>query len=156
MTAMKYDKYFVHETKSSPLHPQGSFPGIPLMRIDDRFMKGAFYFECIWITGPIPESKAFKPHSHDCDEYVGFFGSNLEDPFNLYAEIEFWFDDEKHVLTKNCLVFIPSGVWHTPIIINKVERPIFCLSTSPTVKYTQKVNRDPKWSHLEDPPEGKP
>ena len=148
---MKYSKYFVFETKSSPLHPQGGFPGIPLMRIDDRYMKGAFYFECIWLTGPIPESEACKPHSHDCDEYVGFFGSNIEDPFNLNAEVEFWFDDEKHIITRNCIVYIPTGMWHTPIIINKIERPIFCLSTSPTVKYSQRINQDPKWSHLKDP-----
>ena len=155
MTDTKYDKYFVHETKASPLHPEGGFPWIPLMRVDDRFMKGAFYFECIWLTGPIPESKAYKPHSHDCDEYVGFFSGSVDDPFNLDAEVEFWFDDEKHVFTKNCLIFIPAGIWHSPVIINRMKRPIFCLSTSPTTKYTQKVNRDPRWSHLEDPPEGK-
>jgi hypothetical protein len=155
MTKAKYDKYFIHQTDSSPLHPRGGFPGIPLIWVDGRFMKGAFYFECIWQTGPIPENKAYKPHSHDWDEYVGFFGSNVEDPFNLNAEIQFWMNDEKHVLTKNCLVFVPAGFWHGPVVVNNITRPIFCLSTSPTTKYTQNVNRDPKWAHLEDPPEGK-
>ena len=148
---MKYDKYFIHKGMSSPLHPQGSFPGVPLMRIDDRYTKEGFYFECIWITGPIPESKACKPHRHDCDEYIGFFGSNIEDPFNLNAEVEFWFDDEKHVFTKNCVVFVPAMTWHTPIMINSIEKPIFCLSTTPKLKYTQEVSRAPRWSHLRDP-----
>jgi hypothetical protein len=148
---MKYDEYFIHQTEPSPLHPEGSFPGIPLMRIDDRYMKEAFYFECIWITGPIHESEASKPHRHDCDEYVGFFGSNIENPFNLNAEIQFWFEDEKYIINENCIVYIPSGKWHTPIIIDKIERPIFCLSTSPVAKYTQEISRDPKWRHLKDP-----
>jgi hypothetical protein len=29
------------------------------------------------------------------------------------------------------------------------------LSTSPATKYTQNVNRDPKWAHLKEPPESK-
>ena len=155
MTTGKYDKYFIFESASSPLHPKTGFPWIPLVRIDDTVLPEAFYFECIWTTGPIPESKAYKPHKHDSDEFVGFFGTNLEDPTNLYAEVEFWFDDEKHVFTKNCVVFIPAGIWHTPVIITKLDRPIFCFSASPEIKYTQEVNRDPRWAHLEDPPEGR-
>jgi hypothetical protein len=155
MAKSKYDKYFVFEGQPSPVHPAGTYPWVPLMRIDDGFMKGAFYFECIWQIGPTPESKAFKPHSHDWDEYVGFFGSNVDDPFNLNAEIQFWMNDEKHILTKNCLIFVPAGVWHGPVVVNKLTKPVFCLSTSTALRYTQKVNRDPKWAHLEDPPEGK-
>ena len=148
---MKYDKYFIHKTESSPLHPEGCFPGIPLMCIDDRYLKDAFYFECIWITGPIQEKEASKPHRHNFDEYVGFFGSNTKDPLNLNAEIQFWFEDEKHIITNNCVVYIPSNKWHNPIIIEKIEIPIFCLSMSQNAKYTQEVSQDPRWSHLRAP-----
>ena len=154
MITGKYDKYFIFESAASRQHPREGFPWIPLMRIDDRVLPGAFYFECIWTTGPISSDMAYKPHKHDSDEFVGFFGSNLEEPSNLYAEVEFWFDDEKHIFSKNCVVFIPAGTWHCPIIINKLEWPIFCFSTSPTTKYTMEVNRDPKWAHLKEPPEG--
>jgi hypothetical protein len=156
MAAGKYDKYFIFEGTSSALHPKTGFPWVPITRIDDRLMPGLFYFECVWQVGEIPESKAYKPHSHDCDELVGFFGTNLEDPTNLNAEIEFWFEDEKHVFTKNCVVYIPAGKWHSPILVKNLTRPVFCFSTAPTSKYTQKVNRDnPRWAHLPDPPEGK-
>jgi hypothetical protein len=151
----KYDKYFIFETPSSPSHPKGSVPWVPLMRIDSKVMPGAFYFECVWTVSPISEKMAYKPHSHDSDEYVGFFGTNLEDPTNLNAEVEFYFDDEKHIFTKNCVIFIPAGIWHSPVIVNRIERPVFCFSTSPTTNYTQTVNRDPRWAHLPDPPEGK-
>jgi hypothetical protein len=151
----KYDKYFIFESAASPTHPKEGFPWIPLVRIDDRVLPEAFYFECIWTTGPIPMEKAYKPHRHDADEFVGFIGTDFDNPAELCAEIEFYFDDEKHVFTKNCVVFIPAGIWHNPVIVNKLERPVFCFSTSPAVKYTQEVNRDPRWDHLEDPPEGK-
>src|SRR4030042_325516 len=142
MTPGKYDRFFIFEAGASPSLPKTGVPWIPLMRIDNRVLPGAFYFECIWTVGPIPENKAYKPHKHDSDEFVGFIGTNLEDPTNLFAEVEFWFDDEKHVFTKNCVVFIPAGIWHSPVVINKIERPVFCFSTSPTTTYTQEVNRD--------------
>lgn len=155
MSGTKYDKYFIFETPASPLHPSGSMPWTSIMRIDNRVKQGTFYFECIWLTGTIPESKAFKPHSHDVDEILGFFGSNPADPFNLYGDVEFWFDDEKHVFSRSCVIFVPKGIWHSPIIIPRLERPIFCLSTAPTLNYRQNISSNPKWQHLPDPPEGK-
>jgi|WetSurMetagenome_2_1015567.scaffolds.fasta_scaffold792047_2 hypothetical protein len=153
MAERKYDKYIIHETPSSPLHPQGDVPWIPLMRIEDKVMKGAFYYECVWITAPVTERNACKPHSHSCDEILGFFGSNPKDPTNLNAEIEFWFDDEKSIFTKNTLVLVPAGVWHSPIFVSNLKAPVFCLSTSTATKYTQKVNRNSPWNHLADPME---
>jgi hypothetical protein len=154
MAKSKYDKNFIFKGQPSPLHPEGTYPWVPLMRIDSRFMKGAPYFECIWQIGPMPADKAYKPHCHDWDEYVGFFGSNPDDPSNLNAEIQFWLDGEKHILTKNCLILVPAGVWHGPIVVEKLTKPIFCLSASTALEYSQKINHDPKWAHLKDPPEG--
>jgi hypothetical protein len=153
MAESKYGKYIIYQTEASAKHAPGSFPGTPVMNVNSEVIKGGFYFECIWFTGTVSESDAFKPHYHDFDEYIGMFGSNADDPFNLCAEVEFWFDDEKHTLTRSCVIFVPKGVWHTPIIIKSLDRPMFCLSTAPTLTYGQHVNRDPKWSHLKDPPE---
>ena len=153
MPETKYGKNIIYQTEASAKHALGTFPGTPIMNVNDSVFKGGFYFECIWFTGTVSESDAFKPHYHDFDEYIGMFGSNAEDPFNLNAEVEFWFDDEKHTLTRSCLIFVPKGVWHTPIIVNRLDRPIFMLSTAPTLNYGQHVSRDPKWSHLKDPPE---
>ena len=151
----KYDQYFLYQTPPSPLHPSGSMPWTPLFRVDDRVLPEAFYFECIWITGPIPESKAFKPHSHDVDEYLGFFGADPADPFNLFGEVNFWLEDEMHVITRTCLVFVPKGLFHSPIVIPRLEKPIFCLSTAPASRYGQNISSNPRWAHLPDPPEGK-
>ncbi len=66
-----------------------------------------------------------KPHSHEFDELVTLFGTNPDDPRALCGEVEFWFDDEKYIITKSCLIFVPKGVKHCPLIFKKVERPIF-------------------------------
>jgi hypothetical protein len=60
---------------------------------------------------------------------IGFFGSNPEDPYDLGGEIEFWLEDEKHILTRSCLIFVPRGMKHCPLILKRVDRPIFHFST---------------------------
>ena len=152
MADKKYEKYIIYETEESPLHPRDSSMGIPMMNITDAALKGAFYFECAWFTDTLYEDRAPKPHRHDFDEILGIFGSNPKDFRNLFGEIEFCFDDEKYTITKSCSVFIPKGVWHAPIFIRKIDTPILFMSTAPVPRYTQEINRDPKWSHLADPP----
>ena len=153
MGGTKYGKYILYKTKKNDLHLEGTFPGIGVMNIDETVIKGGFYFACTWFTGAIPEKEAFKPHCHDFDEYIGMLSGSTEDPFNLNAEVEFWFDDEKHIITRSCIIFAPEGIWHGPIIIRRLDKPILCLSTAPTHKFGLHVNHDPKWSHLLDPPE---
>jgi hypothetical protein len=153
MSETRYGKYITYKTEVSPMPDHGTFPAIQVVKVNDTVIKGAFYFECVWFTRTISKNEALKPHRHDFDEHIGIFGSNAEDPFNLCGEVEFWFDDEKHIIIKSCAVFIPKGVWHTPILINRLDRPIIMISTAPTLTYGQHVNHDPKWSYLKDPPE---
>ena len=152
MTDRKYEKYIIYETEKSPLHPSDGSMGIPMVNITDAAVKGAFYFECAWFTTTLAEDKAPKPHRHDFDEILGIFGSNPKDFHDLFGEIEFCFDDEKYIITRSCSVFIPKGIWHAPIFIRKIDTPILFMSTAPVPNYTQEINRDPKWSHLKDPP----
>ena len=73
-------------------------------------------------------SKGTLPHVHDVDELLGFLGSNPDDPSDLCGEIELHIDGEPHILTKSSYVFIPAGVKHVPLYINRVDRPIFHFS----------------------------
>jgi hypothetical protein len=68
-----------------------------------------------------------KPHTHDFDEALAVFGSNPEDCRDLCAELEFWLGDEKHVITKSCIIFIPKGLQHGPIGFSRIDRPVFQL-----------------------------
>ena len=93
---------------------------------------------CSWYLRP-PAKPMEEGHSHDSDEIIGFFGSDPQNPHDLGGEIEFWLEDEKYILTKSCLIFAPKGMKHCPLILRRVDRPIFHFSTVSGGQYTRKV-----------------
>lgn len=98
----------------------------PLIWIDSKKLAGAPYMESMWFTsfrdlGP-------EPHVHDFDEFLGFFGSDPAAPDELNGEMLFRIEDEEVVFTKSCLVYVPRGVKHSPMFINKIDRPILHFS----------------------------
>jgi hypothetical protein len=46
--------------------------------------------------------------------------------------VELWLEDEKHILTKTCLVYAPKGMKHYPLSFLRVDYPIvhFTIFTS--------------------------
>jgi hypothetical protein len=97
-----------------------------------------FFTDVAWIW-PKPEKIVMEgsPHSHEFDELVTLFGTNPDDTRDLGGEVEFWIEDEKYELTNSCLIFIPKGTKHCPIIFHKVERPIFHFIIGQAGKYTR-------------------
>lgn len=75
-----------------------------------------------------PDGVIGKPHVHEVNELLCFYGSNPEDPYDLGGEVEIWIEGEPHILTKSSLIWLPAGVSHLPLYVNKVERPIFHFS----------------------------
>jgi hypothetical protein len=65
-----------------------------------------------------------KPHTHEEDEILGFVGTSLQNPHELNGEVELWLGDEKHMLTKSCLVYVPRGLNHCPLVIHRATTPI--------------------------------
>jgi hypothetical protein len=107
-----------------------------ILRSDDTWVKGTFYLSTVWIWNKgLTDEFAPQPHTHDWPEYIAFIGTNPDDPYDLGGEIEIWLGDEQHRLTKSCLVFIPAGVKHCPILKIRVDRPIFSFSTGPQNVY---------------------
>lgn len=90
-----------------------------------KIIEKAPYVEAVWFWKASPDSGGVPQHTHEHDEILGFFGTNLEDVYDLGGEIEFWMEDEKYVLTKSCLVFVPAGTKHCPLVFREVRRPIF-------------------------------
>ncbi len=110
-----------------------------LLWLDNSVVEGAFQMNCSWYMKPSDQSTPQgNGHTHDCDEILGFFGSNPDDPYDLGGEVEFWLEDEKHIITKSSMVFIPKGMKHCPLIIRRVDRPIFHFSTVTDGTYAQK------------------
>ncbi|HEX7474388.1 MAG TPA: hypothetical protein VF318_00340 [Dehalococcoidales bacterium] len=100
-----------------------------ILWLDDDVVKGAFQMNCSWyLKPPIEKTSEAKAHTHDTDEIIGFFSDNSKEPYNLGAEIEFWLEDEKHMITSSALIFVPKGMKHCPLILRRVDRPIFHFS----------------------------
>ena len=64
-------------------------------------------------------------HTHPFDEVLAYFGSNPEDPHDLGGEIELWLEDEKFLMSKSFIAYIPAGMRHGPLILRRIDRPIF-------------------------------
>jgi hypothetical protein len=148
----KYGKFIIYQTQPHPPRPSKEPEVIP-RHLDDRVIKGGFYWSGLWINeAEPPDREIWKPHYHDYPEYLGMFGTNPEDPTDLCGEVEFWFDDEKHIITNSCMLFIPPGLSHCPYLYRRVDRPIFAFSCSPASILYAHINHDPKWNHLKDHP----
>jgi hypothetical protein len=108
-----------------------------LLGIQDSILKGAFFAGCEWLwglTGDGPVSIEL-PHSHDFDEIIGFAGSDRRHPRDLGGEIDFHMGDEIYTLTKTCLIFIPRGVKHCPVVFKRIDTPIFMFEAGNNTLY---------------------
>jgi hypothetical protein len=142
----KYGKYIVTELKNiteeaawvPPSPIAGNGHGGRILFLDGEVVPGSFYVETVWEYPQPDDSPPRLPvaaHTHDYDEVLGFFGSDLNNPYDLGGEIEFWIGDEQHILTKSCLIFVPKGVSHCPLVIRRADKPIFEFTTFPGQLY---------------------
>ena len=149
MAESKYGKYICTELKQEvKLRQEKNDRSQRMMEhviwMDNDVIPGAFYSECVWVTPPpegspepanSPGGATVQPHKHDYDEVLAFFGTNQDDPRELGAEVELWLGDEKHILTKSCMVFVPAGLQHCPLRFNRVDRPVFYFTSGPGKMY---------------------
>jgi quercetin dioxygenase-like cupin family protein len=141
MAETKYGKYIVTQPKpertaSGEPEPKDS-PDVmtSVAYLDNRVIPGSLYVESGWFWKPTSYSPP--PHTHDFDEVLAFFGSDPKNPQDLCGEVELWLEDEQHLLTKSCMVFIPRGLKHCPMNIRRADRPIFHFSTGSSSDYTR-------------------
>jgi hypothetical protein len=97
-----------------------------LLWIDGQKLNGAPYMEAVRFhttndTGP-------EAHAHDFDELIGFLGSDAENPENLNAEVRFFLDGEELAFDKSCIIYVPRGVTHSPLLVPRLDRPIIHFS----------------------------
>jgi hypothetical protein len=151
MAETRYGKYIIDELKppsveapwSPPLSAAGKGKGGRVLYLDNDVVPGAFYTECVWIlprlavmpAGDSARRVSTESHAHDYDEIIAFFGTDLDDPKDLGAEVELWLDDERHIITKSSLVYVPAGLRHCPLTFLKVDRPVFHFTTGPGKMY---------------------
>ena len=107
-----------------------------ILWMDENVVEGAFHMNTAWYLKSAATLED-KPHVHDTDEIIGFFGNDSNNPYDLGGEIEMWIEDEKHIITKSALLFVPAGIKHCPLILKRVDRPIFHFTTVPGKRYVK-------------------
>jgi mannose-6-phosphate isomerase-like protein (cupin superfamily) len=108
-----------------------------LLSVNGDRLKDFFYVDCTWLWKGSVEGSLDETHCHDFPEVLGFVGSNRRDPHDLGGEIAIWLGDEKKVLTRSCLIFVPAGLRHFPVQINRIDMPVLCVTIAQTEKYTR-------------------
>jgi hypothetical protein len=150
MSKKRYAKNFVTETCipfTSPVQIKmiedqkkaGNFVNFaPQYYINDDKVKGSFFMMNTWtisMSGTKPV-KLELAHTHDYAEILGFMGSDVNSVAELGGEIEIWLEDERYIITKSFMVFIPQGMKHCPIIIRKVDKPFLGYAVGLTGTYS--------------------
>ena len=135
MAETKWGKYIItkylspEELKARGRKIDPREPGVPFVNrrlwIDEKVVEGAFYMECHIIEpGSKPGKVWVEPHTHDSNEIIGFIGTDVQHPDELRGEIEMWMEDEKHILTKSCLIYVPKGFKHCPLRFVRIDHPV--------------------------------
>ncbi|MGD9158355.1 MAG: hypothetical protein PVG39_08125 [Desulfobacteraceae bacterium] len=127
MSESKYGKYIITDLKAPDFGPEKAAQYAKFAKrilwMDENVCENAFQMNVSWYLKPL--DYAPEPHTHDADEIIGFFSPDHENPYDLKSEIEFWIEDEKFILTKSCMIFIPGEMAHCPLRLLKVNQPIF-------------------------------
>ena len=138
MSESKYGKYIVTELKIPPekekIAEAYSRYATRILWMDENVVDGAFHMNTAWYLKAAMTLEDV-PHDHDTDEIIGFFGSDPQNPHDLGGEIEMWLEDEKHIITKTAMLFVPAGMKHCPLVLNRVDRPIFHFTTVTGKRY---------------------
>ena len=141
MAETKYGKYIITELKkkfSSPyemlIRPEDQ---TEVLFLDEDVIKSSFVIETVWFWPERMNRKEpdVEPHIHDYDEVLAMFGTNMEDPHDLGGEVEAWLGDEKHMINKSCLIYLPKGLQHGPFKFTRLEKPVFHFSIGLAKKY---------------------
>lgn len=140
MSELKYQKYILTDLKlpeeQQKRADEYAKRATRILWLEDFVIKGAPSIICSWYW-KATEIEGTPAHIHDFDEVVGLIGSDPENHHDLGGEVEFWMDDEKYLLTKSCLIFVPKGLRHCPLRVIRVDRPILFLAVSMSGKYSR-------------------
>ena len=121
-----------------------------ILYMDDTTHKGAPYVEVVWYFQRYDLGK--NSHVHSWDEFLGFMGTDPEDPMNLHARIRMEIEDEVLYIDKSSLIWIPAGLHHSIFAIEEIDRPILHFSGGPNAVYEKTGNTlgDRWWIPKED------
>ena len=112
MSESKYGKYIVTnltepEEKKKIAADYAKY-ATRILWMDEDVVEGAFHMNTAWFL-KAANTLEDKPHVHDADEIIGFFGSDPANPYDLGAEIEMWLKTKNTLLRKApCCSCLPA------------------------------------------------
>ena len=146
MAASKHAKYIVTDLKAPAFNPEFNERyktfAKRILWMDDNVVPGSFQMNCSWYCKPNSSHLGAGSHQHKESEIIGFFSGDTDKPYDLGAEIEFWMEDEKFMITRSCMIFVPPNMSHCPLILHRVDRPVFHFSVVTGGIYKQEQYKD--------------
>ena len=108
-----------------------------LLYLDSDIIPGSFYVSVVWFWPTDKKDEASPaPHTHDFPEVIDFFGTDPNNINDLGAEIKIYINNERNLIDKSFMAFIPAGVVHNPLNILKITKPVLHFATFPSATYT--------------------
>jgi hypothetical protein len=124
MAKLKYAHLILTKPAASKYKKRADGPALDqILMMNGTNTPGAFHVHFAWVH-PGPNPGVYEAHVHSHDEMIGFIGTNPDDNSDLGAEATLWMGDEKYVITKCFVAFIPKGLVHCPLTVINVKRPI--------------------------------
>lgn len=126
-------KYVIQSLQDPPM-PSAEFRRIydgfarRVLWMDGNVVDGAFQMNTAWYYRVPEKNPIFEEHVHPCSELIGFLSGDPEQPCRLGGELELWMQGERHLLTRSTMIFVPAGMPHMPLVIHRIDRPIFHFS----------------------------
>ncbi len=93
--------------------------------------------DSIYITTPRVIND--RNHKHDFAQYLCFFSSNPQDVKDFDAEIELALgeEQEKQIITSPTVAYIAAGLYHGPLSVTRLNKPILFIDVAMTGRYTR-------------------
>lgn len=150
MAIEKYGKYVIEGFGSEIIFSDHQTQG-PLRFVSSELFKGSnFKFGCEYISHPWLMDPFPLKHL-EADQILFFLGTNPADWEDFDAEIEFYLgeEQEKHIITKPTMIFIPSGLAHCPLNFKRIGKTVQFLNMI-SGNYTRLLFRDNVWKVYKD------
>jgi hypothetical protein len=126
MAEMITEKYIRTGATRPSNHPEVTAP-IIILNSDEYY--GDMGFTMYW--EPVTQAFAMSTdsHKHPFPQYLAFLGTDPTNMLDLGGELELTLSEdgkkmETHTITTASTIYIPSGLYHCPLVFKRVERPI--------------------------------
>ncbi len=132
MPTLKTSKYIVTTLQEPPEKKKIAAEYAKFARrilwLDENVVPGAFHMNTAWYLKPNSRVE-LRPILTTPTRSSASSAATPQKPYDLGGEVEIWLEDDKHIITTSAMIFVPAGMKHCPLILRRVDRPIFHFTT---------------------------